>query len=70
MNYRILGCYEEGGEWLGDCKFPENGGDPTSWNTPYYQFAWNLCGLISIIAWVVVTVGPMMGIFKYLGILR
>ena len=65
----ILGCYEEDGEWLGDCNVPESG-DPTSWNRPYYQFAWNLCGLICIIAWVTITVGPLMGLFNYFGILR
>ena len=64
-----LGCYEEDGEWLGDCNVPESG-DPTSWNRPYYQFAWNLCGLICIIAWVTITVGPLMGLFNYFGILR
>ena len=57
-----LGCYQEDGAWVGDCKTQATG-DPTSWNRPYYQFAWNLCGLICIIAWVTVTVGPLMGLF-------
>ena len=62
------GCYEENGEWLGDCNTEVD--PPVAYNTPYYVFAWNLCGLVCIAVWVICTVGPVLGIFKAIGMLR
>ena len=64
------GCTQDSNnEWIGDCNFNDPG-NPVAWNTPYYQFGWNLCGLIAIIVWVIFTVGPVLATFKYMNMLR
>ena len=43
---------------------------PVAYNTPYYVFAWNLCGLVCIALWVLCTVGPMFMLFRICNMLR